>query len=291
MSEPLSARLERHTRALSEPRHWRTSPGGLRRAEIYVEEQFEGLGLPVRRESFSFLGRSFDNVVASIDPPGARGPRILIGAHLDTVSFSPGANDNGSGLAGLIEAGRALTANPVGVPVDLAAFQLEEWQGLTYRVGSRQFVKSARRSKTRYRAALVYDMIGCRRTEPETQFIPKVVSWMGFPTTGDFIAVLGDGRSRSLVRTFRAAADAVASELSLVTLAVPLRGWPVWHTRRSDNASFWDARIPSVMITDTGNLRNPRYHKTTDTPEYLDYGFMSHVVEATVETARRVAVA
>jgi len=74
-----------------------------------------------------------------------------------------------------------------------------------------------------------------------------------------------------------------------VTLSVPLRGWPVWHTRRSDNASFWAAGIPSIMITDTGNLRNPHYHRATDRPGTLDYDFMAQVVSATARTVRRLS--
>lgn len=287
MSGSLADRLESHVRALSEPRHWRSSRPGLTRAERYVESNLSSLGLTVRREPFTFRDERFENLVATVG--SGPGERLLVGAHLDTVPGSPGANDNGSGLAGLIEVARALVEDPVPRPVDIAAFQLEEFQGTTYRVGSRRFVRAARRAGVRYRAALVYDMIGCRRTEPESQYIPRIVRWMGFPTTGDFIAVLGDGRSRRVVRAFAGTAETVAPELRVVTLSVPLRGWPVWHTRRSDNASFWAGRIPSVMITDTGNLRNPRYHRPTDTPEYLDYGFMADVVGTTVATIRALS--
>ena len=289
MTASLAGRLEAHVRAVAEPRHWITSPDGLARAERYVEGQLRGLGLAVERQPFPFRDRVFENLVATVGPVKAGEPRLLLGAHLDTVKGSPGANDNGSGLAGLVEVARDMVREPLPVAVDLVAFQLEEWQGRTYRVGSRRFIRSRRRAGIWYRAALVYDMIGCKRTGAGTQFIPKVVSWMGFPTTGDFIAALGDWRSRPVVRAFAQAAADVSPDLSVATLSVPLRGWPVWHTRRSDNASFWAARTPSIMITDTGNLRNPRYHRSSDTPEYLDYDFMADVVRATVATLRALA--
>ena len=114
-------RLRSHVEAIQEPRDWRSSPEGLRRAEAYVVAELEALGLRVRREPFEFKGRHFENIVASLDP-GASSPRQLIGAHLDTVPGSPGANDNGSGLAGIIEAARDLIENPPTGPVDFAAF-------------------------------------------------------------------------------------------------------------------------------------------------------------------------
>ncbi len=286
----LEARLQAHVRAVAEPRHWRTSGAGLRRAQAYVEEQLRILGLPVERQPFEFGGQTFENLVSVVGPTsGAGGRRLLVGAHLDTVEGTPGANDNGSGLAGLIEVARLLAADPVPVPVDLVAFHLEEWQGFTYRVGSRRYVRWAKREGRKYGAALVYDMIGYKRTDEGSQVIPRIVTWMGFPTVGDFIAVLGDGRSTHVVQAFQDAAAEAEPDLPVVTLSVPLRGWPVWHTRRSDNASFWAAGIPSVMITDTGNLRNPHYHRATDRPGTLDYDFMAQVVSATVHTVRRLA--
>ncbi|MGI9629293.1 MAG: M28 family peptidase, partial [Longimicrobiales bacterium] len=99
----LAARLEDHVRAVSGPRHWQTSRPGLERAELYVETQLQSLGLPVRRQPFSFREEPFENLIATVPGSGSSDRRLLVGAHLDTVRGSPGANDNGSGLAGLIE--------------------------------------------------------------------------------------------------------------------------------------------------------------------------------------------
>ncbi len=106
------------------------------------------------------------------------------------------------------------------------------------------------------------------------------------PREGDFLAAVGDGNSGHLLRAMERAAAGV---IEMVTLQVPLKGWVVPDTRRSDNARFWDVDWPALMVTDTADLRNPHYHRMTDRPETLDYGFMAKVVQvvagAVVDTA------
>src|SRR5207237_2293068 len=99
----------------------------------------------------------------------------------------------------------------------------------------------------------------------------------------------GDSRSRGLLRSFVEAARSAAPELPLVTLHSPLRGWLVWATRRSDNASFWSEGYPALMLTDTANLRNPHYHRSRDRISTLDFGFAAQVTDAVAECARRLA--
>ena len=210
--------------------------------------------------------------------------RLLLGAHLDTVPGSPGADDNGSGLAGLIEAARTLVADPPSHPVDFVAFHLEEFQKTTYRVGSRHFMKQARKEGRQYSGALVYDMIGYQSTAAESQVVPKILRWKGIPTTGDFIAAVGDRSAGSLVDQFTAACR--SPFLPIDPLIVPAKGWIVLVTRRSDNASFWDHDVPAVLISDTANLRNPNYHRATDRAGTLDYDFMARVVTATAAVLR-----
>lgn len=298
----LSGSLRRHVEAIQGPREHRHTPEALVRCESYVANQLEEIGLAVRRESFSYRGRAFANVVGSLGPARGANPvasdallkgratgrkRLLLGAHLDTVPASPGADDNGSGLAGLIEAARRLKADPLPCPVDFAAFHLEEFQKTTYRVGSRRFMAQARRDQRIYGGALLYDMIGYRSSEPGSQRVPRVLRWKGIPTIGDFIAVVGDRSARFLVDGFSDAG--LAAGVPVVPLVVPAKGWIVLVTRRSDNASFWDASVPAVLISDTANLRNPNYHRPSDTSATLDYDFMARVVEATVGTMRRAA--
>jgi aminopeptidase YwaD len=109
------------------------------------------------------------------------------------------------------------------------------------------------------------------------------------PRTGDFLAAVGDTRSRALLDGFVAAARTAVPELPIVAYRTRLRGWLLPLTRLSDNASFWDARYPALMLTDTAFLRNPHYHQTSDTSATLDFQFMAQVTEATAAAVTRLA--
>jgi Zn-dependent M28 family amino/carboxypeptidase len=189
-------------------------------------------------------------------------------------------------VAGVLEAARLLAEAPAAGPVELAVWDLEELTALTYRIGSRRHVAAARKARVRYSGALVLEMIGYRTAQPNSQKIPLPIRWMDLPRTGDFLGAVADFGSRALLETFLAAAGRASPELKVEHVAVPLRGWSVLATRRSDNASFWSNGYPSLMLTDTADLRNPHYHRATDRSDTLDYSFMAQVVAAAVETVR-----
>jgi Zn-dependent M28 family amino/carboxypeptidase len=278
--------LRRHVEALEGERHAARSPGRLASARAYVVRKLTALGWKPTLQPFHFHGREHVNVIALRAGADATLPRTLVGAHLDTVAGTPGADDNASGVAGVLEVARLLADTPSSLPIELAVWDLEERTRLTYRVGSRRHVAESRRQGIRYGGALVLEMIGYRSTTPGSQRIPLPVRWMDLPRTGDFLGAIGDMRSRKLLRAFLDAAARVAPSLHVEHLSVPLRGWAVWATRRSDNASFWSNGYPALMLTDTADLRNPHYHRATDRSETLDYSFMSAVVDAVTETAR-----
>jgi Zn-dependent M28 family amino/carboxypeptidase len=283
------ARLAAHVRALEGERHPATSPAALNAAADYIIETLSAVGLAPVREPFEFAGRSYDNIVAI--RPGTRpgDPRVLIGAHYDSVRGTPGADDNASGVAGLLETARLLREIPLRATIEFVGFNLEEIQTWTYRVGSRRYAAAARRKGTRYAGTLVLEMLGYVNRAPGSQYVPKLLFWKRVPRTATFVAATGDRRSATLLRTFAESAASAEPQLDVVTFRSPLRGWLVPHTRLSDNASFWDERYPSLMITDTAFLRNPHYHRRTDASGTLDYDFMAGVVNAVVETALRLA--
>jgi Zn-dependent M28 family amino/carboxypeptidase len=283
--------LAAHVRALEGERHPLSSPQALDRAFAYVEGALTALDLPVRRQPFRFQERDYHNVVAEIAGADPAAPRVLVGAHLDTVRGTPGADDNASGVAGLLECARLLAHARPRATIELVGFNLEERQGWTYRVGSRRWTAAARRARVRYRGALVLEMIGYRSRAAGSQVIPAPIRWMDLPRVGDFLAVVGDTRSRALLRAFLDAAGAAAPDLPLVPLHSPLRGWLVWATRRSDNASFWSRAYPALLVTDTANLRNPHYHRSTDRLATLDLGFAAQVTNAVAACVRRLAEA
>lgn len=281
--------LAAHVRALEGERHPDASPAALERALGYVEQALRERGWAVRREPFRFNGRSYDNVVGELVGRDPDAPRVLIGAHVDTIRGTPGADDNASGVAGMLECARLLADCRPLATIELVAFNLEERQGWTYRVGSRRWAAAARRRRVRYQGALVLEMIGFRSALPGSQTIPPPIRWMKLPRTGHFLAAVGDTRSRRLLAAFLEAAKDAAPDLPVVSLHAPLRGWLVWATRRSDNASFWSERYPALMLTDTANLRNPHYHRSTDRSATLDFAFAAMVTDVVAACARRLA--
>ncbi len=282
-------RLEAHVRALEGDRHPRSAPEGHAEAARYIEGAFREAGYDPVREPFRFRGRRHGNIVARKAGTDPRLPRVLVGAHFDTVPGSPGADDNGSGVALVLEAARMLAPFELLADVEFVAFDLEEFQGWTYRVGSRRHVAAARAAGVEYAGAFILEMVGYSDSRPDSQRIPAVLRWMGFPTTGDFLAAIGDGKSSPLLSLFRNAADLAVPGLPVVTFRSPLRGWLIWNTRRSDNASFWSAGIPALMLTDTAFLRNPNYHRPSDRAETLDFDFLQRVTTATVEAVTVLA--
>lgn len=316
-----ACRLEALVRSLEGERHPVFSPRSLERAEEWIADSLAALGLRVERRPFTFRGAEYRNVVGvkeaarrgaggssaarvatagpgrdavgaggkAAGPGGAAAPRVLVGAHFDTVPDTPGADDNGSGVAAMLEAAGILAGEELAADVEFVGFNLEEPQGAAYRVGSRRFAADARRRGVRYAGCLVLEMVGYTDARPGSQGVPPPLFWKRVPKAGNFLAATGDRRSRRLLRTFRAAASAAAPGLAVVTFRTPARGWLVPQTRLSDNASFWDRRYPALMVTDTSFLRNPHYHRATDRAETLDYEFLRQVTDATAEAVRRVA--
>jgi Zn-dependent M28 family amino/carboxypeptidase len=286
ITEP--ARLRAHVAALEGPRHRRAAPAALDRAATYVAGQLAAAGLSVEDRPVEFAGASFRNVLATRTGTNPDRPRVLVGAHYDTVPGTPGADDNASGVAAMLEAASLLAGGRFEATVEFVGFTLEEPQGLDYGVGSRAFARDARQRGLRYAGALILEMVGYTDSRP-VQGIPLALRWKRLPRSGNFLAAAADWKSGGLLRAFtRAARDAVP-DLELVTVQVPFRGWLVPQTRLSDNRSFWDAGYPALMLTDTAFLRNPHYHEPTDRMETLDFEYMARVTDAVIAAVRRIA--
>ena len=287
----LADRLRRHVAALEGIRHPTATPERHRAARDYVAAEFKALGLEVQLAPFLFRGRTYHNVVAVLPGRDERRPHLLVGAHFDSTADTPGADDNASGVAVLLECAR-LSSAPARQPdvgVEFVGFDLEELQTVTgrYRVGSHALARERRARRETIAGALVLEMVGYRDPTPGAQVVPPFLG-IDVPRTGDFLAAVGDARSKDLLEGFVAGARTAAPGLPLVPYRTRLRGWLLPLTRLSDNASFWDQGYPALMLTDTAFLRNPHYHGSTDTGATLDFAFMAQVTEATVGAVARL---
>ena len=271
--------LYRHAAALSADIGERSTvrAENLAKAADYIRAEFEAAGLTVTEQSYDYFGHRVANLIAT-PPDAAWSPaHYVIGAHYDTVPGTPGADDNASGVAVLLEIARHLAADPPPIPVRLAAFTLEEAPAFMTRLqGSRVFARELARRDERVLGAIILEMVGFTSAR---QDYPPLLRWAGYPSEGNYIGIVGNRRSRRFSQTILRGFDR-NPELPVETLTVPFNGWVLPSTRLSDHASFWDRGWPAVMVTDTAFFRNPHYHSGTDSIETLDTAFMAELVKS-----------
>jgi len=283
----LSARLRRHVERLAggigERHVWR--PEALRAAAAYIRGELEALGCEVAAQSYRVAELDCDNLEAELPGEAARAEIIVVGAHYDTVQGSPGADDNASGVAALIEIARALRGARLARTVKLVAFVNEEPPFFYWgEMGSKVYAREARRRGDDVRVMLSLEMLGCYDDAPGSQSYPPLLGWF-YPDRGNFIAFVSNLASRRALRrvveAFRARSDFPAEQLASPSF-VPGVAW-------SDQLSFWRAGYPAVMVTDTAFYRNPHYHCASDTPDRLRYPEMARVVEGLAATIAALA--
>lgn len=264
-------RLSEDLRRLVGARHPVSSPDVLRQTADYLEHRFAALGLAVTRHRFPALGETYENIVATYAPFHHAAPPLIVAAHYDTVAGSPGADDNASALAVLLDAATRVQGWALQRPVQFIAFCLEE-QNL---LGSRAFVAQLIAADHAAAGAMVLECVGYASQEEGSQTIPPGVP-VAVPTIGNFLAVVGNERSRALTGLVT---EVMKRHLPVVPLIVPGNGELLPDTRRSDHTAFWEQGWPAVMLTDTANFRNPHYHRSTDTLDTLNLGFMASVAD------------
>ncbi len=261
----LAAHLEYLSVRLGERSIYR--PENLRAAEDYVCQGFARLGYQPRRQTFSYQRTEVSNVIAGDQGPGGY---YILGAHFDTVAGTPGADDNASGVAVLLEVARLARGLTLPRPWTFIGFTTEEPPAFfTPYMGSRVYAKRARRQKDNILGMLCLEMVGYYRREPGSQSLPLTLRFLGYPTTGDFIGLVSNRRSKPLLERLERAIRQ-GSRLPTATLAAPLGGYLLPEVRLSDHANFWDEGYPAVMVTDTAFMRNPHYHGPGDVMENLD---------------------
>jgi Zn-dependent M28 family amino/carboxypeptidase len=214
----------------------------------------------------------FANIVALTPKVFPR--MLLVGAHYDSVPTCPGADDNGSAVAAMLGCAAACSRWQIPLPIIFVAFNCEE-DGL---LGSRNFVDSyLPTAPFEIECAHILEMVGYAVTEPGSQTVPKGLP-IKMSDTGDFLGLLANGISSKMMGLILRHVETYVPDLSVTGLNVKLgieKYFPV--LARSDHAPFWDRKIPAVMWTDTSEFRNHNYHRSTDTPDTLNYGFLQRV--------------
>jgi len=270
-------RLERHVRMLAEecsPRDaWH--PANMERAAAYIARELELSGASVSEQRFRAAGVSFRNVIGAFGPITV--DRLVVGAHYDAAEGHAGADDNASGVAGLIELARLLRDRPLAYRVELVAFALEEAPFFgTPEMGSFVHDLVLHAAGGRVIAMISLEMIGFFSDRPGSQGFPFAALRAFYPTTGNFIVVAGrlcDARLvRRVKRSMRSGLD-----LPVYSINAP-RSLPGLDL--SDHASYWDRGDSAVMVTDSAFYRNSNYHTAADRPDTLDYSRMARVAEA-----------
>lgn len=278
--EEICASLVSHVRHVEGERNPFTAPTRHREVQGYVEESLGSLGVgTLRRHPFTWQGVEGLNLILQL--PGREGGLpVLIGAHYDSVPGSPGADDNASGVAVLLELARLLGEEPPQRTVWLVAFDLEEW-GMR---GSRALARELTQDGPRPYWMASLEMVGYRRRERGSQRYPFPFRWF-YPDRADFILLLGNTKAHRLMARMADAFQKACVKTERFT--VPCKGWVIPPTRFSDQAPFWDMGVAGVMLTDMAWFRNPNYHGPTDTIDTLDFTFMAEIALGLASFLRR----
>ena len=275
----LAASLERHIATIAAREHNVAHYDELEKAARYIEAALASLGYAVGRQEFSADGKAVRNIDVTVEP--ARGnfdPEVIVvGAHYDSAPGSPGANDNASGAAAVIELARLLRDldGSAGKRIRLALFVNEEPPYFrTEAMGSLNYARALAQRRERVVAMYSLETIGFYSSEPGSQVYPAPFGLI-FPDRGDFVAFVGLLGSRALVRETMRSFRAHTAFPTIGGVApgfVPGIGW-------SDHWAFAEHGFQAVMITDTAPFRYPHYHQPSDTPDKVDGESLARVVK------------
>lgn len=286
MSVP--ARLRSHVEMLAgtigERHVWRYA--ALRRAADFIAEQLAATGCPAERQTYEVSRLPVDNIEATMAGTSRPHEILVVGAHYDTVSGCPGANDNATGVAAVIELARRFAAAPRPRTIRFLAFVNEEPPFFrTQQMGSVVYANAAKARGDRIVGMLSLETMGYYSEVKGSQQYPAPIALL-YPDTGNFIGFVSNVASARLLLKARRAfkrRTAFPVQSAAVPDAIPGVGW-------SDHWAFWQAGYPAMMVTDTAPFRYPWYHTAEDTPEKVDYEKLAQLVdglEAVVEALVR----
>ena len=284
---PAAPRLRAHVEMLSatigERNLWHY--GALERAAQYISAQLTSSGYTPRRQTFELAKLPLSNVEAVVEGTARAGEIVVVGAHYDSVSVCPGANDNASGVAAVLELAGRFARMPRPRTIRFVAFVNEEPPFFrTAHMGSAVYANAARARGDRVVGMLSLETMGYYSDAKGSQRYPAPLGVL-FPDVGNFIAFVANiGSARLLWQARRAFKRRTSFPLqsAVVPAAIPGVGW-------SDHWAFWQAGYAAMMVTDTAPFRYPWYHTADDTSDKIDYNRLAHVVDGLEAVIRSIA--
>jgi aminopeptidase YwaD len=262
--------LKEHVRNIHFDRNPYDRHPELERVAQYIQTELSKNGLEVKEDPFQWEGKTYKNILAVKRGKAWPDRVVILGAHYDTVPGSPGADDNASAIAILLEVARNIQEISLGSTLKLIAFGLEEYGY----VGSLHYAERAKREREEIYGMISLEMVGF--TGPRQDY-PPYMDPKYYPTVGDFIGIVGNENSKALLEVVRRTFKTRIPQLPSEYLLVPGSGIGMDEVRLSDHSPFWDLGFPALLVTDTAFLRNPNYHLSSDTMETLDFEFMRKV--------------
>jgi Zn-dependent M28 family amino/carboxypeptidase len=281
----LADNLRRHVSAIASREHNVWNPPALEAAAQYIERALSGAGYAVSSQHFDSGAGEVRNIEVEV-PGGARADEIvLVGAHYDSVLGAPGGNDNGSGVAAVLELARQFKSAQPARTLRFVAFVNEEPPFFkSGQMGSRVYARRSKQRGENIVAMFSLETIGYYSDRPGSQRYPFPLGFF-YPSTGNFIAIVSNLSSRALLHEVTASFRRHAgfpSEAVAAPAFIPGVDW-------SDHWSFWKEGYPALMVTDTAPYRYPYYHTAQDTPDKVDYERTARVVSGLHSVLREFA--
>ena len=285
--QDIAMRLKQHVVAIASVPHNVKHYAALERAAQHIERTLEGLGYAVNRQVFSVADRPVRNIEVQREAQSAEAPSLVVGAHYNSYDIAPGANDNGSGVAAVLELARLLKQwQPQRVRLRLVLFVNEEPPYYrTPDMGSWRYAKLLSERGEKVHGMVSLETLGAFSETPGSQRYP-VPFGLIFPSTANFIAFVGLPGSRSFLHEVMASFRQHTAFPSIGGTAadalVPGIGW-------SDHWAFRSFSYPAIMVTDTALFRYPHYHLPSDTPDKVDYERLARITKGLERVVREVA--
>ena len=260
------------------PRNYKHTDS-LDRVADFIYDRFASYGLDVSFQCYEVEGKQYKNVVGILNPHLDR--RLVIGGHYDVCYDTPGADDNASAVAGVCESAKALSKykEEIGLSIQFVCFTLEEPPYFnTEYMGSYIHAKSLSESNVDVIGMINYEMIGYFSDEENSQIYPDKAMESLYPSRGNFIANVANGYSKPFLQHLDF--GSIDKKIEAYDIVLPDHSDMLYL---SDHINYWRFNIPAIMVTDTAFLRNPNYHKETDSLETLDIEKMGYVVDMVVQ--------